>query len=70
MTSKSHFSFRFPEEMDGLIDFFVPNLFLGTYTIFKKYKNAVLKTLIYTPVPKGTIYKKMSFWTQRTSRNI
>jgi len=30
MTSQRHFSFTFPKEMDGLIDFlFVSSLFLG-----------------------------------------
>jgi len=41
MTSQRHFSFSFPEEMDGLIDFlFVRSFFLG----LQKYQN-----LFYTP---------------------
>jgi len=37
MTSQDHFSFSFPEDTDGLIDYnFVRNVFLGI-TTFKKY---------------------------------
>jgi len=37
MTSQRHFSFSFPEEMDGLID-------------FQKFKKSDIESLVNTPI--------------------
>jgi len=47
MTSQRHFSFSFPEKVDGLIDRFVRGLFLGilsTNLILKSYNFILQKT--------------------------
>jgi len=50
MTSQRHFSFSFPEEMDGLIDFlFVPSCFSGLQPS-KNIKKSDIEILYYTPI--------------------
>jgi len=74
MTSQRHFSFSFPEEIDGLMDF----IFVRTRTLFlskrpsKNIKKSDNKNLVYTPsfYPRSKnllLILKMKI--QRTSAN-
>jgi len=51
MTLHRHFSFFFPEEMDGSLDYpFVRSLFLGIRPS-KSIEKSVIKILVNTPIP-------------------